>query len=335
MFTLSPRFSRLPARLVAAVLLVATAASAPTPAVAQNKPPGPDDPYADEAKPPPAAPTGTAPPDPYDDVNKKLAADSFSAGVKLAGKGQWQEAYEKFRSAWSDFKHWQTASSLAKAELELGKYTDAVRHLESALREANVPPAARAEIEKLLQKAKAATGTLQIQATCRLPAAVLVDGEKIGDTPYSGPVMADPGEHQVEVRLEDRREETTVDLHTGETVEVTLELRIPLPPAPPAPPLPPPPPPVTPKLPFAIGLSALTGIGLVTGAVLATSADEAWRIGGIAALGTAGALGVTSGVLWYLVLSGPPSPPGPSPARTVLLPVAGPGHGGFSLQGMF
>ena len=93
------------------------------PAVAQNKPPGPDDPYSDEVKPPP---------DPYDDVTKKLAADSFSEGVKLAGKGQWQEAYEKFRSAWSDFKHWQTASSLAKAELELGKYTDAVRHLRLA-----------------------------------------------------------------------------------------------------------------------------------------------------------------------------------------------------------
>lgn len=326
MFTLSPRSSRLPARLVAAVLLAATAASAAVPAVAQNKPPGPDDPYSDEVKPPP---------DPYADVSKKLAADSFSAGVKLAEKEQWQEAYEKFRSAWGDFRHWQTASSLAKAELEIGKYRDAVRHLESALRETNVPPAARAEIEKLLQKARAATGTLKIQATCRLPAAVWVDGEKVGDTPYSESVMADPGEHQVEVRLEDRREETTVDLHTGETVEVTLELRIPLPPAPPPPKPPPPPPPSTPKLPFAIGLSVLTGVGLVTGAALSTSADEASRAGGIAAFVAAGALGVTSGVLWYLVLSGPPSPRETSPPKMVLLPLAGPGHAGLSLHGVF
>lgn len=310
-------------RLLAPVL-AASIACAPAGAAAQSKPPGPEDPYAE-------------PPDPYEDMTKAIAAEAYLQGLELAKKKQWQEAYAKFFSAWTDYKHWQTASSLGRAELEIGKYRAAVRHLELALGEPKVPPRARAEIEELLAKAKAATGTIRIRAVCDLPAVVLVDGEKIGETPYSDSYLADPGEHEIEVQRDDRREKTTTVVHTSETVEVTLELHIPVPPPPPPPrrPPPPPPPPSIPKLPFAIGLSALTVGGVLVGGVLVTDADESHRMGGIAAFSTATALGVASGLLWGMMLSGTPAAPGASSPKAALVPLAGPGHAGLLLQGVF
>ena len=312
-------------RFVPAVLLAITAALASTPALAQKKPPGPEDPY-----------TETPPPDPYADATKAAAAKAFSAGVKLAEKGEWEEAYEKFRSAWSDLQHWQTASSLARAEVEIGRYTDAMRHLKFAQGEPNVPEAAKTEIEKLLQKAMSATGTIQVRALCRLPAVVLVDGENVGTTPYSALHRADPGEHQIEVRLEGKHKETRVDVHTAETVEVTVELVIPLPPPPPPPPAAPPPPePANLELPVAIGLSTLTLATLITGSVLAPSRDEPSQIGGVATLVVAGGFGIASGVLWSMVLSSPPPPSAASPGKVVVSPLAGPGHAGLVLHGVF
>lgn len=317
-----------------AFVLAAGAALSPEIALAQNKPPGPSDPYTEADAPPPDA---------YDEAEAVDAKATYEEGLELAKKKQWEGAYTKFRAAFRVVKRSETASALGRVEMRLGKYRDAVKHLTLALEGEGLSPRAQADLEELIAKAKAATGTLHIQATSTSPARVLLDGEEVGATPYSADEMADPGDHEVELQHEKKRQKVSAAVHTGETVEVTVHLEIAEPPPPLPPPvvvLPPPPPPSTSKLPFAVGLTLLTAGMAAAGAALASQDAEEKKIGSIVCFGAAIASGGAAGALWYFTVreneerNAPPSSTKPV-ISAGLFPSVGPRSGGFVLQGVF
>lgn len=196
-------------RFVCATLAAALVALVPSAVLAQTKPA-------------PSANPGASPAD-----EKAIATEEYNAGSSLASRGRWQEAYPLFLRAWGRVKHWQIAASLAKVELELGKYHAAEKHLSFALGAEDLSAVDIGNFTKLLERARAKQGTLRIQATAQAPARVFVDDELLGTTPFTGTTSADPGEHRVEVRFGGKRASQTVTVATAATQEVSLDLRVP------------------------------------------------------------------------------------------------------------
>jgi tetratricopeptide (TPR) repeat protein len=57
------------------------------------------------------------------------ARERFTQGVAFAKKNDWKNAYAAFLEAWKLKEHPQVALNLGRAELETGKYQDAIEHL--------------------------------------------------------------------------------------------------------------------------------------------------------------------------------------------------------------
>ena len=63
------------------------------------------------------------------------ARAAHERGLDAREKGDWPAAYEAFLSAWGHKRHWEIAVNLGEAEMQLGKYEDAVEHLSFTLKE--------------------------------------------------------------------------------------------------------------------------------------------------------------------------------------------------------
>ncbi|MEZ4311134.1 MAG: hypothetical protein R3F14_24090 [Polyangiaceae bacterium] len=328
-------------------------------ALAQTGPPRSTDPYDDREEPPPNF---------YDEIENANAAKHYKAGAALAKKGEWEKAYPEMVSAWDSFRHWQIAASLAKVEVEVGKYRDALRHLTFARESGKVPEGDRPAIERAFERAKRSMGTIDLRATCDKTAEVLLDGEKLGDAPFEEPTLVDPGTHVIEVRSGVRHVRGSVDVAARKVVKLSLHLEIPLPPVEKK--VKPPPPPTTLdlRMPFAVGLSALSASGFVVGALLyGNSRDAAGRVGrlmegapsgqcptfgcdaarqelqrrddlqvgAIASFTIGGMATLGSGILWAMLVSDGAIPKKRSTPQAWVLPLASPDHGGLLLQGAF
>lgn len=66
----------------------------------------------------------------------RLAADHYLAGIRALEAGRDVEAHAELLRAWELKRHWQIAANLGEVELRLGRYGEAVEHLEHFLREA-------------------------------------------------------------------------------------------------------------------------------------------------------------------------------------------------------
>lgn len=157
------------------------------------------------------------------------AARIYITGVRAAKVGQWQEAYEAYRSAWSLKQHFQIAANLGRAELKLGKHRDAAEHLAFFLREAQgVSESERAMAQQMLGEAKAKVATLEVVVVRRERAEVLVDGVPVGTAPLGHEVYVEPGVRSIEARLQgEAPAKVSVELAAGASRRVELGLEEP------------------------------------------------------------------------------------------------------------
>ncbi|WP_437735857.1 PEGA domain-containing protein [Sorangium sp. So ce1335] len=149
----------------------------------------------------------------------------FDEGVKAANAGRWRDAHVSFLAAWRLKEHYQIASNLGVAELKLGKYREAAKHLAWYLQEApatKVEQRRRAEGSLKEALAKVASVTVEVEPA---GAEVTVDGAPVGKAPLKLPVFLDPGEHEIAARLDGHvPEKRAVTAKAGETATVSLRL---------------------------------------------------------------------------------------------------------------
>ena len=201
--------------LFTAVSLLAAGASR-----AQPKP----SPSSSDAARPKASPSGGAgsPSDQRDSSAK--ARQRFLDGVAAGKKGDWPKAYEAFLDAWKLKQHPQVALNLGRAELEIGRYGEAVRHFQHCIENsAPADPDVALARDWLAEAQKKAAKLLIVVDVAG--ARVLVDGVFVGYSPLLSPVSADPGSHIVVAHLAGQRVQRGVVAAAG--FASVVDLRIP------------------------------------------------------------------------------------------------------------
>lgn len=139
------------------------------------------------------------------------AADdkAFDEGAAAMNSGNYQRAYDIFKSLWDKKQSLDIAANLSQAEAKLGKKRDAAEHLAfalSALPE-TAPPQVKQRMETDLRALEAEVGKVNVQ--CPSGTVVSLDGRQIGISPMKT-VYVDPGpivivgrhEQQGEARVE-------------------------------------------------------------------------------------------------------------------------------------
>lgn len=159
---------------------------------------------------------------------KKEAADHYKKGVALFKEGDFASALAEFRAAYQALPSFEVLYNLGLTERRLFKYGQAVRTLNRYLEEGGkkVPADRRESVESELAQIRALTS--QVTVTVEgAPAKVLVDGEEVGVTPLSEPVLLGPGRHVIRAVRDGESEpaEESFELASGSTKEVALSFK--------------------------------------------------------------------------------------------------------------
>jgi hypothetical protein len=164
-------------------------------------------------------------------------------GLELRRQNQERAALPYFQRAYTLAPTPRAAAQLGFAEQALGMWVDAEKHLSEARAAASDPwvKEHRNLIDESAGFVRAHLGQLEVESNVTA-ADVLVDGRPVGRTPLPAPLRVPIGQRQVELRAASYRPAgRAVEVTTGETARVALQL-IPVggapPPAAPAPPPP-------------------------------------------------------------------------------------------------
>lgn len=191
------------------------------------------------------------------------ATQFFDKGTSLYKQSRWTEAEVQFQKAWDLRRSFDVAANLGDCELEIGQHREAAEHLAFAMREFPLTgkPALRNRLAQRLAVARAQVGTFEIRVS-EPGAQVSIDGRSVGLAPINEEVFVDPGTHTVEAKLGDYETgRATVEVVKGASKRVVIAL-------------------VKrvdqrsggaegPNKAVIIGGAAVTGVALLTGAVLA------------------------------------------------------------------
>jgi hypothetical protein len=172
------------------------------------------------------------------DAVTETARRRFQEGVKFFDQKKYEEARAAFLQAYALKHHPAVLLNLAQSEIRSGHPLEAARHFSAYLRESpNASPAERGEAEKGLAAARTKLG--RIHVVVPTGAEVIVDGESVGQAPFTEPIDVMPGTHSVEGKLGTRTASSQVSVQVGKAASVTLNLEGGPAAAPPAP-VPPP-----------------------------------------------------------------------------------------------
>jgi len=279
--------------------------------------------------------------------------DKFAQGTAAFTDGKLEEALKIFQEIWKTTKSYDVALMLAHTERNLEKHRDAAEHYSYAI--ANFPltgeAADREEAVKLLAEVKKNIGTVRIRVPVK-DAAVKVDGVALDAAQLGQDVFVAKGKVVIEASAPGyQAAKRTMEIKGGESEDVTITLQ----PEQSAP---------RSKVP-AIVVGGVGLVGIVIGAALVGSAEgkkgEALKLhdelgsaagcnadpvkckalrdatasadalgnGGVAAFVLGGLAGAAAA--GYMLI---PSRK-PQTGKVALVPVAGPGTGGFLLSGSF
>ncbi|MFK7991565.1 MAG: hypothetical protein AB8I08_36450 [Sandaracinaceae bacterium] len=120
-----------------------------------------------------------APEEPTTDAETEAARASFQAGLELADEGEWEAASARFREALALRDSPAVRTNLAISLAESGLTLEAVAELERVLREPDLDPEVRREVESRRAELTGQLGRLRIALTgAPTDARVTVDGER-------------------------------------------------------------------------------------------------------------------------------------------------------------
>jgi hypothetical protein len=160
-----------------------------------------------------------------DEEKRKDAQVFFDTGVDLARTGDAKGALSAFRSAYEMYPNFRVLYNIGQLCARLGDGACAVRSYEQYLRDGgrSIPAKRRAAVESEIQ---ALSRTLAgVTVTVDAPGAeIRIDDEVVGVAPLPGPVAVSAGDHVVAAVHAGRRAEKRIQVVSGDSASVELEL---------------------------------------------------------------------------------------------------------------
>lgn len=156
--------------------------------------------------------------------NRKEAGERYQKGVSLYKEGDYAAALAEFKAAFQAAPTWEVLYNIGLTERRLFKYGQAVQTLNRYLEEGGkkVPKDRRANVEKELEQIRELTAVITIKVEGK-PAKITVDGEVVGNSPLSEPVLLGPGPHVFKAEREGfNADEKAVEIVSKTKVEVAL-----------------------------------------------------------------------------------------------------------------
>jgi len=153
------------------------------------------------------------------------AQAAYQRGRDHAKAKRWAEAEKEFQDAYRLRPAWDIAGNLGIAELELGRFVAAAKHLDESLRA--FPGSGKAEHRALIdgayQRALTKVGRLDIRAS-ESGATIVIDGQSVGIDPLGRVVFVEPGPHAVEATKGNAKDKKDVTADAGKELSVVLSL---------------------------------------------------------------------------------------------------------------
>jgi hypothetical protein len=158
-----------------------------------------------------------------DGETQQRSSSLFREGVAAGKAGDYGRAEAAFRSSYLLTPSGSTLRNWALAEMKVGKFVEALRHLKSAMSYPGLTADQRAIVQQNLDDAYAATGHIALKTSDG--ARVAIDGSPVdGAAPFDAPVDVAAGSRQVEARLGMRVSRAEVVALPGRVVEVAVPL---------------------------------------------------------------------------------------------------------------
>lgn len=153
--------------------------------------------------------------------DREEARKAFAAGQAADKAEDWQTAIEHYLRAYDLVPHHFALYNIGRDYERLGQLREAATWYQRYV-EAAPPSGDRDKVQVLLGELKVRPAKLTIKSTPS-GAKVIIDGKKVGVTPFTAPIRG--GGHRVTVELDGERDERDVALEYGEpeTVELTLK----------------------------------------------------------------------------------------------------------------
>jgi hypothetical protein len=158
---------------------------------------------------------------------KSQARTHFDNGVAAFQEKRFADAAQEFGLAYTLSPAFQVLYNIGKINIALGRHVEAVRALGAYLTNGGsaISPERRLEVEAELEKQHAFVSTITITV---FPdgADISLDGERMGRSPLSGPLLMVPGPHTVEAVLvgyQANRSELMVRAGTTAVAELRLQ----------------------------------------------------------------------------------------------------------------
>jgi hypothetical protein len=173
-----------------------------------------------------------------DEATTTMARARFKEGVAYYDKGQFELARASFLQAYALKKHPAILLNLAWSCLKSGHALDGAHYFKQFLSDSpDATDKQRADANDGLSQARAKLGQVEVIGAPGLE--VTIDGEHVGTTPLSEPVLVEIGSHAVHVRAPDGTTDMqSVTLLGGEKGTARFHIAAaPPPPAPTAPPI--------------------------------------------------------------------------------------------------
>lgn len=151
-----------------------------------------------------------------DNPTTEVARARFKEGVGFYDKGQFEQARASFLQAYALKKHPAVLLNLAWSSLKSGHTLEAEHYFKQFLTDSkDITDKQRADANDGLNQAHAKLGRIDVAAVAGTE--VTVDGDKVGTTPLSDPILVEPGAHTVKFKGPDGTTDTdSVTVLAGE-----------------------------------------------------------------------------------------------------------------------
>lgn len=132
------------------------------------------------------------------DPTQAQAREAFQRGLEQANNLQWSEASESFERSYQLYPRPQTLFNLGLAYRALGRYREGTETLERYLRDANVPPDLRAQVDEALAEMRRSVARITLNVV-PANATVTVDEQPVR---AGEELLLNPGNHTLGARAE-------------------------------------------------------------------------------------------------------------------------------------
>lgn len=156
---------------------------------------------------------------------------AFEECQKTYDGGRFQEAYICYKKGYEKTPNFMWAANLGNVEVKLGKYKDAIPHLEFALEHVDAgSPNAELTRQRLRAKIAEATAQVAVVTLSLTPAntqgaSVAINGNVVGITPLAEPIILDAGNYKL-TATHPQFEDLSYDLVAQPNTTPTLNLQM-------------------------------------------------------------------------------------------------------------